>query len=123
MLSHEGYSSWIDNEKLLPGQEWQIEISRAIEISHFVIACFSKNSVTKEGYVQKELKTALDMLDEKPDSAIYLIPIRLDDCAIPYKFKKIQWFDMFANNSAKILLKAIETGCEQRKLLKKIDSI
>jgi CheY-like chemotaxis protein len=118
LLSHEGYSPWMDTEKLLPGQDWKLEIIHAIESSEFFIACFSNNSVTKEGYVQKELKIALDILDEKPFSTIYIIPIRFDECGVPNKFKKLHWFDMFANHSAAILLKAIEAGCEQRKLLK-----
>ncbi len=116
LLSHEGYSAWMDTEKLLPGQDWRLEIGSAIESSHFFVACFSKNSVSKEGYVQKELKIALDLLDEKPFSAIYIIPIRLDDCIIPKKFNELHWFDMFTNDSAALLLRAIETGCVQREL-------
>lgn len=118
LLSHAGYSPWIDTEKLLPGQDWRHEISAAMETSHFIIACFSKNSVTKEGFVQKELKVALEILDEKPFSTIYIIPIRFDDCIVPNKFKKLHWFDMFSNNSAAMLLKAIESGYVQRDLLK-----
>jgi CheY-like chemotaxis protein len=117
LLSHEGYSPWMDTERLLPGQDWKLEIMHAIESSQFFIACFSNNSVTKEGYVQKELKIALDILDEKPFSTIYIIPIRFEDCVAPIKFKKLHWFDMFADHSAAILLKAIKTGCGQRKLL------
>jgi hypothetical protein len=40
--------------------------------------------VDKKGYVQKELKEALDIFQEYPEKAIYLIPARLDDCKVPH---------------------------------------
>ena len=47
------------------------------------IACLSKNSISKRGYVQKELKEAISVLDEIPEDAIYIIPIRIDGCFVP----------------------------------------
>jgi hypothetical protein len=37
------------------------------------LALLSQNSVTKRGYVQKELSEALDILDEFPSSEIFII--------------------------------------------------
>ena len=46
--------------------------------------------------VQKEFKYALDNFDKFPESQIYIIPARLDDCQIPYeKLEDIQYVDMF----------------------------
>ncbi len=76
-LVFEGVDAWLDKEKLLPGQDWRVEIPKAVQEADVVIVFLSKNSITKEGYVQKEIKDALDVAEEKPEGAIFLIPARL----------------------------------------------
>ena len=75
-LVEAGFDPWLDEEKLLPGQEWDLEIRKAVRASDVVIVCLTRNSVNKEGYVQKEIRMALDVADEKPEGTIYLIPAR-----------------------------------------------
>lgn len=79
-LQKSGLLPWLDSESLLPGQNWKIEITKAMKNSHFFVALLSSQSVTKKGYVQKELKIALDILEEFPVGSIYIIPARLDTC-------------------------------------------
>lgn len=86
---------WLDEEKLLPGQDWDMEIEKAVESSDMVIVCFSSASVTKDGYVQKELKIAIDAAERRPEGKIFLIPIRLDDCTIPRKLQAKHYIDYF----------------------------
>jgi len=50
---------WVDEKKLLPGQDWRLKIEEAVETSDIVIICLSTNSVSKEGFVQKELSTCI----------------------------------------------------------------
>jgi hypothetical protein len=59
---------WLDVERLQPGQNWRQTIESAIKASAFFVALLSSNSVNKRGYVQKELRTALDVLQEMPPS-------------------------------------------------------
>jgi glycosyltransferase involved in cell wall biosynthesis len=102
---------WIDTENILPGQKWKTSISKAIKDSSCFIALFSSNSISKKGYVQKELKLAMDLLDEYPISEIFLIPIRLNRCEpIDDKLQDIQWVDFFPSyeKGFKKLLKAFE---------------
>ncbi len=95
-LNSEGWiDPWLDEEKLLPGQDWDMEIEKAVEVADAVIVCLSKSSLTKEGYVQKELRFVLDISDEKPDETVFVIPIRLDDCIIPRRLKRWQYVDYF----------------------------
>ena len=117
ILKQNGYRSWLDKEDLIPGQDWDLEIDKAIVKCHFFLACMSKNSVSKDGYDQKELKKGLDALDRQPEGSIYLIPVRLDECKIPRRFEKIHWCNFFEQNAIQQLLKAIRAGCEQRGLL------
>ena len=116
ILKQNKFIAWIDTEQLLPGQDWDLEIQRAIEECNFFLACMSSNSVSKEGYVQKELKRALDILDKQPEGSIYLIPVRLEECRVPKKFEKLQWCDFFEEGAIKQLLNAIKVGCERRGL-------
>src|SRR5919202_359660 len=45
---------------------------------------------------QKEFRYALDVFNEFPESRIFVIPVRLDDCEIPYeKLKDIHYIDLF----------------------------
>jgi hypothetical protein len=115
-LRHEGYDPWIDKEKLVGGQDWDLEITKAIEKSNFFLACISSNSVNKEGYFQKELKRGMDVLEKQPEGRIYLIPVRLEKCEVPTKLKGVQWVDFYEVDGMERLLKSIETGCAQRGL-------
>ena len=58
ILKQNKFIAWIDSDHGVPGQDWDLEIQRAIEECNFFLACMSTNSVSKEGYVQKELKRA-----------------------------------------------------------------
>jgi len=97
-LRESGFNPWLDKERLIPGHKWKDEIIKAIRNSQSFIALLSANSTSKKGFVQKELKEALEVLELYPDSAIYLIPVRLDNCEISHRvLKDLQWVDMFPN--------------------------
>jgi hypothetical protein len=89
---------WLDEEKLFPGMEWSSEIEKAVEATDVIIVCLSHNSVTKEGFVQRELKFALDIALEKPEGTLFIIPLRLDDCEPPRRLRGWQYADYFPEN-------------------------
>ena len=95
-LSAEGWIDvWLDEEKLFPGMDWNLEIEKAVEATDVIIVCLSRNSVTREGYVQRELKYALDIALEKPEGTIFVIPLRLEDCEPPRRLRGWQYADYF----------------------------
>ncbi len=94
-LRRDGFNPWLDEEDLLPGQDWRAEISKTVRTSDVVLVCLSKEAVSKRGYVQKEIKIALDIADEQPEGAIYLIPLRLEECSVPERLTKQQWVDIY----------------------------
>ncbi|HKP54954.1 MAG TPA: toll/interleukin-1 receptor domain-containing protein [Chloroflexia bacterium] len=94
-----GFSVWLDEEDLLPGQDWRVEIPRAVKHSDVVLVCLSKRAVTKAGYVQKELGSALDIAEEQPEGTIYLIPVRLEECEVPNRLEQWQRVDLFSLGS------------------------
>ncbi|MEB2606700.1 TIR domain-containing protein [Burkholderia cenocepacia] len=90
-LERDGFNIWLDCKRLKPGQNWDFEIKVALDKSSLVIAFLSEASVGRRGYVQRELKVALDKLSEKLVDDIYIIPILLDEAlAIPEQLKGIQ---------------------------------
>jgi hypothetical protein len=86
---------WLDTNSVLPGEKWKQVVSAEIKKSRFFIALISKNSV-KRGYVQKELKEALEILDEFPESGVFIIPVRLEAINISdSRLEQIQYVDLF----------------------------
>ncbi|MBN8657314.1 MAG: SUMF1/EgtB/PvdO family nonheme iron enzyme [Anaerolineae bacterium] len=94
---------WLDEEDIFPGMDWNLEIQKAIRETDAILVCLSKSSITKEGYVQREIKTALDYADEKPEGTTYIIPIRLDECKPPQRLSKWQYADYFEGNYERAL--------------------
>lgn len=92
-LREDGFDPWLDEERILPGQDWDLEIEKALRASNAILLCFSELSVAKEGYIQREYKRAMRYLEEKPEGTIFVIPVRLDDCELPYFIREIQWVD------------------------------
>lgn len=75
----------------------------------FIILLLSSISVKKRGYIQKEYKLTLDVLETIPDDEIYVIPLRLDNCNIPVEFKKYHYKDLFPDleKSLDLIIKRI----------------
>jgi RNA polymerase sigma factor (TIGR02999 family) len=105
-LWKDGFRPWMDKRDLIGGQDWQLEIRRAIESSDFFIACISA-SFQQRTYGHKEIKLALEVLDTMPEGAIYLIPSRLEPCEISGRLADRQWVDLFESDGYENLLKAL----------------
>jgi hypothetical protein len=121
-LEQAGVVPWLDTENLLPGQNWRTAIEQAINMSTYVLALLSSNSITKDGFIQKELKIALDLLDEVSETKIFVIPVRLDDCT-PHdnRLQDLHWADLFPSYRAGLhkVLTAILPQQEPHDVLKK----
>jgi len=99
-LRADGFAPWLDQEDIVPGQLWEEEIPKAVRSSDAVVVFLSVKSINKEGYVQKEIKFALDIADEKPEGAIFIIPVRLEEVEVPTRLKKWQWADLFEDSQS-----------------------
>jgi BarA-like signal transduction histidine kinase len=113
LLVERGADPWLDVEKLLPGQDWNLEIKKALDISDVILLCLSKKSVDKEGYVQREIRVALDRALEMPEGRIFLIPARLEECDLPYTVRTYQWVDLFVADGISKLLTSLNLRASQ----------
>ena len=78
---------WLDKEKLLIGEDFDLEIEKAIEDADAVIVFISSNAVKKTGYIQKELRLIYNATMYRPEGELFAIPLRLEDCNPPQRFK------------------------------------
>lgn len=91
-----GVNVWFDRDSIPPGAYWRDRVDAAIRTCDYFVALLSKVSVGKRGFVQKELKRALEVLEEVPRDQQYLIPVRLDDCQpTDPRLHDLQWLDLF----------------------------
>jgi formylglycine-generating enzyme required for sulfatase activity len=98
----------LDEEDLLPGQKWQREIPKAVRASDVVIVCLSQAALNKAGYVQEEIKFALDIADQQPEEAIFLIPVRLEACDVPERLQGLHWVNLYDERGYGRLIRALQ---------------
>ncbi len=76
---------WRDRSNLWPGEDWRLNIRRAITDNALVfIACFSSVSVARsKSYQNEEITLAVEQLRQRRPEDPWLIPVRFDECDIP----------------------------------------
>lgn len=102
---------WLDEDRLLPGQNWGLEIEKAMEESDAVLVCISNTSVKKTGYVQAEIRKAEEQQRLRPPGVIYMIPVLLEPCKnqVPSHLQKLHWVDMSDLGRIVSIIKSLET--------------
>jgi len=114
-LHDDGYSPWLDEADLLPGQDWAHEITNAVRSSDVVVICLSKESLTHEGYVHTEINVALDAAEKKPKGTIFVIPARLEQgVEVPQQLERWQRVDLFEDHGYEKLVRALDARAGER---------
>ena len=112
-LENDGIDPWLDEERILPGQEWETEIRKAVRACDMVVVCLSPTSISKEGFIQKEIRYALDVADEKPEGTVFIIPAKLKECNVPERLRRWQWVNLFEDRGYERLLKALKQSTKR----------
>jgi len=107
-LIREGANVWLDQEMLLPGQDWVHEIHKAIHRSDVVIACLSKRFHKQGGYRHEELRIAIEKAASLPLGSTFLIPARLERCELPEALGRWQCVDLFESHGYKKLIRVLK---------------
>jgi formylglycine-generating enzyme required for sulfatase activity len=110
----DGLEPWLDEEDLLPGQDWAREIPLALRKSDFILIFLSRTSVAKRGYVQREMKLALDAWQEIPEGTIHTIPVRIDECDVPESFRRYHYANLFVPNGFDRIVRAVRGELAKR---------
>lgn len=106
-LQDASVDAWIDKERLLPGQRWEDEITKAVRNSDAVIICLSRQAVRKRGFVQREIRFAMKVALEQPQGSIFLIPAKLEECDVPLDLEQYQYVRMHEPSGYPHLLKSL----------------
>lgn len=120
-----GVDPWIDSYELLAGQDWDKTIREAIGYCSYFLALLSTCSVSKTGYVQKEIRKALDIADQKPEGSIFILPVRIDDCEPSFEsLRRLHRTDLFPDydQGLKELLRVFNYTSEEKPKLININT-
>jgi formylglycine-generating enzyme required for sulfatase activity len=111
-LTSDGVDAWFDKEKLLPGQDWELEIRKAVREADVVVVCLSKQ-FNQAGFRQKEVRLALDTAMEQPEGEIFIIPARLEECDTLESLRRWHWVDLFEDDGYEMLMRAFRTRADK----------
>ena len=106
-LRDDGYAPWLDEEDLLPEQDWRKEIRLAIRSVDAIVVCLSQTSINRAGFVQDEIAFALDAAGECQEEPSLIIPARLEACEVPEGLVRWQWVDLFDPSGYERLLRGL----------------
>ncbi len=112
-LRADGFEPWLDEKDLLPGYDWELEITKAVRNSHVVVVTLSKASIMTAGFRQKEIRFALDIAEEQPEGTIFIIPVRLEDCEVPLRLRRSHWVNFFNEDGYERLVSALRKRAEE----------
>lgn len=85
LLEASGVSVWRDKDQLWPGQDWKIEIQRAITTGSLAfLACFSRNSEARDvTYQSEELIVAVEQIRLRRPGKQWFFPVLFDRVGLP----------------------------------------
>lgn len=113
-LQAAGADVWFDRVDLQPGVEWRPAIRKAIREAKYFVPVLSKQSVSSAGFRHSELREALEIWQEFPPGKVYLIPVRLDKCRIPFpEVERVQCADLFLGWKAGVAQLATALGARK----------
>jgi cellulose biosynthesis protein BcsQ len=117
-LAGVGFTPWMDEMDLLPGEKWEPAIARAIERADFLLVCLSANSAQRTH--RKEVLSALQFWKTRFQGSLWLIPVRLEGAEgeVPEELRELQWIDLFEKEGEERLLQTLREGMKRRERYK-----
>lgn len=111
-----GLQPWMDKKNLIPGEDWEKALWKAARKADFFLICLSPLAINKRSFLQREVKRALTIWEEKLEEDIYLIPIKIEECEIPDSLKNFQWTELFKEDDFDAITRAIMEGAKRRNI-------
>ena len=101
-LDNEGWMDvWFIEAKLLPSQNWALEISKGLENTDVVIVLLSKNSNVEEHIHYPNWAFASAILHKRQNEQVLLIPLLLDDSDVPVDLSELKSIKYFPKRERK----------------------
>jgi hypothetical protein len=112
-LTSAGLTAWMDVEDIRAGEEWERAIMSALGASHLVLIFLSTHAVDHDGYFQREVLEAIEVARRKAPGGIFLVPVKLDACALHPRLAHVQCVDLFSERDWQRLLKQLHEHQQQ----------
>lgn len=112
-LTESGCVPWMDTKDIFGGEIFELATSKAINNTDFFLIFLSSNSVGKRGFIQIEIKLALEQFKKRLLSDIYIIPLLLQSCSIPDELAHIQAIDLSRPDGLSRLINSIQEGMKR----------
>src|SRR5437867_12054433 len=77
-LERLGFTLWFDRRNFRIEEDVDAQVLNAIKESYFFLIMLSPTSVSKDGYIRKEVRLAFDMIAGLGLSHGFIIPVRAD---------------------------------------------
>lgn len=65
------------------GDRWRAVLEHQIKRANHIILVLSPRSVSKRGFVQREFRLALDLMNELPPDGRLVYPVVAEECTVP----------------------------------------
>lgn len=110
-LKEEGFAVWLDVERLVPGQQWEPELEKAVERAAGVIAVCSKARERFPGgnIADRQLKSIMEDIGESGRS-LPIIPVLVEPAQIPDFLGHLQAAWLFESSGWEGLLRALRAA-------------
>lgn len=102
-----GFRVWVSFRDIPAGSNWDLAIEAALRQSSCIVVICSRSSVASS-YVRAEVEEAL-----RQDKTV--IPIIIDDCELPIRWKMLQWI-RWSDNQSKERLEALRLALPETAL-------
>lgn len=123
-LRQSGFDVWLDTEEILPGQNWQKSIEKAISNAFAYIFVSSRQSTRREqSYIYKELNLAFEKYARLSPNIRFVFPVIIDDdgaANLPDFLQRFQWCDFRTDyqKALKYLLESLPDEIKQKAPIK-----
>ena len=116
-----GETVWWDQD-ILPGQDWKLEIRKAMKDAYAVVLCLSEETADRiTTGIYPEVLDAIRAYRQYAPGSIFLIPVRLSACDLPFieiddtrTLDRLQFVDLFPDSSRGLglqkLLKSLQAA-------------
>lgn len=108
-----GVGCWFDKESLVGGDAWDTERADAQAAADVFLAVISKETVSRDGVIHREINEALRTAKDRRSGQIYIVPLRLDDVPLPEGLGTYHWIDLFRDDWKPKLARTLKKAAGQ----------
>ncbi|MBT7071903.1 MAG: TIR domain-containing protein, partial [Anaerolineae bacterium] len=113
LVKEDGIVPWLIEEGAYQRTFKNQDINAKILKTDVVIVLLSENTVSNEGYKEKEFYIQLAKAQDKDEGSLLIIPVRLDDCVPPPCFQSWHWLNYFEKGAHSKLLEGLHSFADK----------